>query len=43
MTRFPDWQRAPTTREVSIMIYAKPGTAGALVTLKPSYGNYIGG
>ena len=25
------------------MIYAKPGTAGALVTLKPSYGNYIGG
>jgi len=43
MTRFPDWQRAPTTREVSIMIYAKPGTAGALVTLKPRYGNYIGG
>ncbi|MBN7116934.1 aldehyde dehydrogenase [Pseudomonas oleovorans] len=25
------------------MIYAKPGTAGALVTLKPRYGNYIGG
>ena len=25
------------------MIYAKPDTAGALVTLKPRYGNYIGG
>ncbi|CDM39620.1 acetaldehyde dehydrogenase ExaC [Ectopseudomonas oleovorans] len=25
------------------MIYAKPGTAGAVITLKPSYGNYIGG
>ena len=25
------------------MIYAKPGTSGALVTLKPRYGNYIGG
>ncbi|XXF10809.1 aldehyde dehydrogenase [Pseudomonas sp. D2-3] len=25
------------------MIYAKPGTAGAVVTLKPRYGNYIGG
>src|SRR5690606_13281165 len=43
MTRFPHWQRAPTTREVSIMIYAKPGSAGAVVTLKPRYGNYIGG
>src|SRR5574343_12423 len=26
-----------------IMIYAKPGTAGSVVTLKPRYGNYIGG
>ncbi|NQD80886.1 aldehyde dehydrogenase, partial [Pseudomonas sp. CrR14] len=25
------------------MIYAKPGTTGAVVTLKPRYGNYIGG
>ncbi len=25
------------------MIYAKPGTAGAVVALKPRYGNYIGG
>jgi aldehyde dehydrogenase len=25
------------------MIYAKPGTPGAVVTLKPRYGNYIGG
>ncbi|MDP9941417.1 acetaldehyde dehydrogenase ExaC [Ectopseudomonas alcaliphila] len=25
------------------MIYAKPGSAGAVVTLKPRYGNYIGG
>ncbi|WP_259651436.1 hypothetical protein, partial [Pseudomonas sp. NCCP-436] len=25
------------------MIYAKPGTPGSLVTLKPRYGNYIGG
>ena len=25
------------------MIYAKPGTSGALVTLKPRYGNYIVG
>ncbi|KAF0250935.1 aldehyde dehydrogenase family protein, partial [Pseudomonas putida] len=25
------------------MIYAQPGTAGAVVTLKPRYGNYIGG
>ncbi len=25
------------------MIYAKPGTAGAVVPLKPRYGNYIGG
>ncbi len=25
------------------MIYVKPGTSGALVTLKPRYGNYIGG
>ena len=25
------------------MIYAKPGTSGAVVTLKPRYGNYIGG
>ena len=25
------------------MIYAKPGTSGAAVTLKPRYGNYIGG
>ncbi|OLU28631.1 aldehyde dehydrogenase family protein, partial [Pseudomonas sp. PA27(2017)] len=25
------------------MIYAKPGTAGAVVTLKSRYGNYIGG
>ena len=25
------------------MIYAKPGTAGAVITLKPRYGNYIGG
>ena len=25
------------------MIYAKPGTAGAVVTLKPRYGNYING
>ncbi|MFI8384066.1 aldehyde dehydrogenase family protein [Pseudomonas sp. NPDC079086] len=25
------------------MIYAKPGTPGAVVTLKPRYGNFIGG
>jgi len=25
------------------MIYAKPGTAGSILTLKPRYGNYIGG
>ncbi|MFI8981411.1 acetaldehyde dehydrogenase ExaC [Ectopseudomonas khazarica] len=25
------------------MLYAKPGTPGAVVTLKPRYGNYIGG
>lgn len=25
------------------MIYANPGSAGAVVTLKPRYGNYIGG
>ncbi|WP_313290851.1 hypothetical protein, partial [Stutzerimonas nitrititolerans] len=25
------------------MIYAQPGTAGAVVSLKPRYGNYIGG
>ncbi|WP_312962739.1 acetaldehyde dehydrogenase ExaC [Stutzerimonas nitrititolerans] len=25
------------------MIYAKPGTTGAVVSLKPRYGNYIGG
>ena len=25
------------------MIYAKPGTPGSVVTLKPRYGNYIGG
>jgi aldehyde dehydrogenase len=25
------------------MIYAKPGTPGAVVSLKPRYGNYIGG
>ncbi|MCU1717403.1 aldehyde dehydrogenase family protein [Pseudomonas sp. 5P_3.1_Bac2] len=25
------------------MLYAKPGTAGALLTLKPRYGNYING
>ncbi|WP_141678341.1 aldehyde dehydrogenase family protein, partial [Pseudomonas sp. AU12215] len=25
------------------MIYAAPGTPGAVVTLKPRYGNYIGG
>jgi len=25
------------------MIYAKPGTSGAVITLKPRYGNYIGG
>ncbi|MDK3025110.1 aldehyde dehydrogenase family protein [Cupriavidus taiwanensis] len=25
------------------MIYAQPGTPGAVVTLKPRYGNYIGG
>ncbi|HIH2744783.1 TPA: acetaldehyde dehydrogenase ExaC [Burkholderia lata] len=25
------------------MIYAKPGSAGAVVTLKPRYGNFIGG
>ena len=25
------------------MIYAKPGTPGAVITLKPRYGNYIGG
>ncbi|PKM27563.1 MAG: aldehyde dehydrogenase [Gammaproteobacteria bacterium HGW-Gammaproteobacteria-13] len=25
------------------MIYAKPGTPGAIVTLKPRYGNFIGG
>ncbi|NLY16480.1 MAG: hypothetical protein GXZ05_08880, partial [Gammaproteobacteria bacterium] len=25
------------------MIYAQPGTPGALFTVKPRYGNYIGG
>ncbi|MCM2321546.1 MAG: hypothetical protein NDI93_19785, partial [Pseudomonas sp.] len=25
------------------MIYAQPGTAGAILTLKPRYGNYING
>ena len=25
------------------MIYAQPGTTGAVFTLKPRYGNYIGG
>ncbi|EMN9199897.1 aldehyde dehydrogenase family protein, partial [Pseudomonas aeruginosa] len=25
------------------MIYAAPGTPGAVVTFKPRYGNYIGG
>ncbi|NQD94065.1 aldehyde dehydrogenase [Pseudomonas sp. CrR25] len=25
------------------MIYAKPGTPGSVITLKPRYGNYIGG
>src|SRR3546814_17900592 len=25
------------------MIYAQPGTAGAVVSFKPRYGNYIGG
>src|SRR5690606_15422252 len=30
-------------KERPIMIYAQPGTAGAVVSLKPRYGNYIGG
>lgn len=25
------------------MIYAQPGTEGSLLTIKPRYGNYIGG
>ncbi len=25
------------------MIYAKPGTPGAVINLKPRYGNFIGG
>ncbi|MBD3878024.1 aldehyde dehydrogenase, partial [Pseudomonas kunmingensis] len=25
------------------MIYAQPGTVGAVVSFKPRYGNYIGG
>lgn len=25
------------------MIYAQPGTPGAIVTFKPRYGNFIGG
>ena len=25
------------------MIYAQPGTPGAVVTFKPRYGNFIGG
>ena len=25
------------------MIYAQPGTQGSLLTVKPRYGNYIGG
>ena len=25
------------------MLYAKPGTPGAVITLKPRYGNYING
>ncbi len=25
------------------MIYAQPGTAGAIVSFKPRYGNFIGG
>ena len=25
------------------MIYAQPGTPGAVITFKPRYGNFIGG
>ncbi|MHB8822213.1 MAG: hypothetical protein ACYC58_11095, partial [Pseudomonadaceae bacterium] len=25
------------------MIYAQPGTPGAVISFKPRYGNYIGG
>ncbi|CEI20320.1 Aldehyde dehydrogenase [Pseudomonas aeruginosa] len=32
-----------TTQESFAMIYAAPGTPGAVVTFKPRYGNYIGG
>ncbi|NLY14824.1 MAG: hypothetical protein GXZ05_00380, partial [Gammaproteobacteria bacterium] len=30
-------------KRLLIMIYAQPGTPGALFTVKPRYGNYIGG
>ena len=30
-------------REAMSMIYAQPGTAGAILSLKPRYGNFIGG
>jgi aldehyde dehydrogenase len=30
-------------QEDRIMIYAKPGTQGSVISLKPRYGNYIGG
>jgi aldehyde dehydrogenase len=29
--------------EDALMIYAQPGTQGSLLTIKPRYGNYIGG
>src|SRR3990167_2979665 len=34
---------AGTDKRGHAMIYAQPGTAGAVVTFKPRYGNYIGG
>src|SRR5690606_33602833 len=32
-----------STREIAVMIYAKPGTPGAVLSLESRYGNYIGG
>ena len=33
----------PEHNEETLMIYAQPGTSGSLLTIKPRYGNYIGG
>ena len=35
--------QALNKKEAQQMIYAQPGTQGSLLTIKPRYGNYIGG